>query len=206
MANKPKTKAVLTAENEALKAQLEAMQKESAPADSGKNDEIEISMTKYIKVMSLCPNRLNLSTESRRGKFKFNKFGEVKRVMYKDLVEVMELQDSFLQAGLFLILDKDVVRLHGLDDVYERILDGGTIEKLITGELSNEALSLFLAAPVRQQDAIVDLIIRKLVRDDESVDMNFVFAIEKGTDRSITQRVQEAKEYNELNEKANKKN
>ena len=77
--------------------------------------EKKIQLDDYIQVMSLCNYTLNLSTEGlgRGKKFTFTKFGEIKRIMYKDLVDILEAQSSFLEKGLFYLLNKDVIRKIG---------------------------------------------------------------------------------------------
>lgn len=140
---------------------------------------IKVSGDDYIKVMSLCPHELNLTTQSKgRGKlFTFRKMFEVKRILYRDLADIMENHSAFLEQGLFLILDSDVVRKHGLDETYEKLLDKKKIEQVLQGN-QTDAVNMFKIANPKQQKSICELIINDIVTG-EPVDLNFVDRISR---------------------------
>lgn len=143
------------------------------------SNEIKISGDDYIKVMSLCPHVLNLTTEQKgRGKlFMFKSFGEVKRILYSDVVKIMENHSNFLHDGLFIILNNKVVRRHGLDEVYQKILTKEKINAILDGEQS-DAVNLFKSTNPNQQKIIIDIIVAKLV-DGLYLDLNLIDRISR---------------------------
>jgi sulfur transfer complex TusBCD TusB component (DsrH family) len=136
------------------------------------NEEIVISGDKYIKVMSLTPYLLTLTTQEygRGKKFNFTAFGEVKRIMYKDLVDIMEQHANFLNDGYFVVLDRNVVRKNGLDDVYSKILTKEKMDKILIGN-DSDAVNLFKSCGNVQRRFIINMIHDKMLKD-EPVDLN----------------------------------
>lgn len=160
--------------------------------------DVEINPDGYIKVMSLSPCILNLSTEGYgRGKtYKFTRFGEVKRIPYRFLAEIIEANAGFTEAGSYYIMDRDVIRRHGLDDIYSSILDKSSIDKIFSGN-SSDALSLYKMSNVRQQEIIRDMLVDKL-RDDENFDLNLIVAISKYSKVNLQEKAEDAKEFERL--------
>lgn len=167
-------------------------------------EKIEITSDTYIKVMSLCPVILNLCTRPfGQGKtFKFKVFGEVKRILYGDLVEVLETNPTFAEAGLFFIMDNRVVARHGLDDTYAKILDKSKIEQIFDGN-STDALNLYKQSNPRQQETIRDMLIDRL-RDDENFDLNLIASISKYSKVDLQDMANSAREFSKMDEKEEK--
>src|SRR5512137_2575663 len=137
-----KTKKQLSAEEkkelDALKARLAELEQSTDSVEPKKEQSKEAKRDKvllddYVPVISLLPYRLNLATkEGGQGDIKkFTKFGEVKNILYKDLVDIIEINRSFMEAGYFYILDPVVIRQHGLDDTYSKILTKEKIEDIL---------------------------------------------------------------------------
>ena len=171
-------------------------------------DEKEIKPDDYVEIISLCPHLLNLTTEEKgKGKkFAFKEFGEKKRILYGDLLDVIENHTEytdFLREGYYYINDARVVRKHGLDDVYETNFTKEKIEKLLAGKLEN-AIELFKLVSVSQKQLILEMLIAKMV-DGENIDLNLVSQIGDITDRNIVDTVKSIKFYRELNEKDKKR-
>lgn len=164
---------------EKLKNQVESLQqnntveKTKTEYEEDEIDNIDINPSSYIRIISLIPWPLNLTTRPMgKGKiFRFNSFGSTKRILYSDLVDVLEVFSHFLDKGYFYIADKRVIRKHGLDSIYEKILSKDNIEKIISGVDSETALSLFKSATLDQQETIAKMLIDKRLVD-ESVDLN----------------------------------
>ena len=166
---------------------------------------IDITSDDYVKVMSLSPVILNLCTRQYgQGKtFKFTKFGEVKRILYGDLVEILETNPTFAEAGLFYIMDERVIRRHGLDDTYNSILDKSRIEQIFIGN-NTDALNLYKQSNTRQQEIIRDMLVDRL-RDDENFDLNLVSAISKYSKVDLQEKANSAKEFDEMEKEESKK-
>lgn len=153
-----------------------------------------IPLDEYIPVMSLLPYRLNLPTkEGGNGDIKrFTKFGEVKNIMYKDLVDIMEVNRSFMEAGYFYILNPTVVRQHGLDEVYSKILTKEKIEEILNTNSEN-CIHLYQIANDEQQKIIIQLFIDRIKENPDSVNLNTVDKISRLSKTDILKRAEESK-------------
>jgi len=156
-------------------------------------DDFEIRADSYIKIMSLCSHTLNLSTKAGNlGKtFTFEKFGEVKRILYGDLQLIMERHRNFLRNGLFIILNEEVIRNNGLDEAYESILTKENIDKILSGNESDAVTLLKIANP-KQQQIIVQLFTDKIL-NGEVVEHNFLHRLSGVVGFSIEDRAKDIK-------------
>ena len=137
----------------------------------------------YIPVMSLCPHTLVLSTRpsGESGKqFTFRKMGEIKKIQYEDVVDILEVMRTFADSGVFYILEPQVVYTHGLVETYNKILTNEGINKVLTAD-ADTAFELFKTANERQQRTISEILVRKLLVNEEEnpIDMNFVYMVER---------------------------
>ena len=177
--------AELEKENKKLKERLE-----------GEGDNAGIPLDAYIEVMSLVPFKLNLSTErlGRGRQFSFSRFGEVKRILYNDLASIFENYRSFMEQGYFYILNQKVIRKHGLNDIYEKILTKEMIDNILTFD-SKSAIKLYESASEAQREVIDGMLI-KIVKDKDvsDVDFNIISQVSKIGGRDILTIAQEMKE------------
>jgi len=160
---------------------------------------VAIRPDKYIRVISLCPHILNLSTSKNRNNskpFRFTHMGQEKRIMYQDLVGIMETNPSFVESGFLYIMNKNVVRRHGLDDAYAEILTKKEIFEVMTGDVDS-ALGIFNSANERQQENIAEMLETALV-NDENVDMNLIYRVTQITGIDIAGRAENTKNYNDI--------
>jgi hypothetical protein len=156
------------------------------------NETEDIRPDEYIRVMSLCPMALNLSTQPKgRGKvIRFTRFGEVKSILYSQLVDIIDINTSFVQSGMFYIMNKKVVRKHGLDEVYAKILTKEQFEEIVAAS-SDDAIELYRQSNGAQRENINVILIAK-VRDGEIIDLNFVSKISKIGGVDIMEKAKEA--------------
>lgn len=185
-------------EIEMLKAKIAELEKNSKEVVTTHKEEIEdrkIQQDEYISVMSLLPYNLNLSTkEGGQGSTKkFTKFGEVKKILYKDLVEILEVHSNFLEAGYFYILDPTLIRHHGLDDTYSKILTKDKIEEILLAN-SDECITLYNSSNEKQQEIIVQLLVDKLKDAPGSLNLNMVDRISRISKVDIIKKAEESKE------------
>jgi hypothetical protein len=186
---------------ESLKKELASLKsKEEDLLDRGPSSAgrvLDIRPDDYIKVISLCPYKLNLSTKPKgEGRiFGFNKFGEVKRIRYSDLVEILEVHDKFLEDGFFAIMDEEVVTKHGLEEAYGKVLTKENIEAIMESNQS-DAATLFKNANDRQKELIVLMFVNKIVEGEE-VNLNFLDRISRIVGYSIHERALQTKEQKE---------
>jgi hypothetical protein len=158
----------------------------------------EIKPNEYIKVMSLTYGELNLTTATTTGKkvHTFNKFGDVKRIVYSELVEILHNQFHFAEDGLFYIFDRRVIEFHGLVDAYEKILDKDTLVNILD-KSRDEVVSLFKNASLAQKETIQSLLVDKLLKEDAEVDYGKIDAINRHSTKNILTAVEELKWYQE---------
>jgi hypothetical protein len=188
---------ILRKELQALKEQISEQKDEEifqTDVSSEGSTERKIEQDEYIPVMSLVPHVLNLSTEPNgNGKIKrFESFGQVKRVLYRDLVGIIDSNTKFTEAGYFYILDPDVIRQHGLDDIYANILTKDKMEEILDTDGDN-ASKLFETANSRQKEIIIELIIGKLLENPDSIDLNVVDRIARISKVSIMDKVESSR-------------
>ena len=158
----------------------------------------KIQLDDFISVMSLLPYPLNLSSRAGgQGRLiKFTRFGEVKKILYKDLVDIMENNSNFLEAGYFYILHPALIRHHGLGDVYSTILTKEKIEEVL-GVSSEKSLELYNSANFKQQEVILQALIDKVKESPDSLDLNMVDKISRVAKVDIIKRAEEARKLDE---------
>lgn len=164
-------------------------------AQSG-NEMSEINADEYIEIMSGVPWKLNLNRGIGRNPFRFKTMFQTKRVMYKDLVEVLELNQRFAEEGIFIILDERVIRKHGLEEAYEAILNENLF-KAVLSEPFDVALPIFKLANSRQKAIIANVMISKMA-DGEEIDMNFIHAITAETGIQVLEKVKDKRALAEI--------
>jgi hypothetical protein len=161
-------------------------------------NEIKINQDDYIKVVSLCDNPLYMSSLGfGKGKqWTWEKFGDTKRIVYSDVVAIMENYQRFLKKGYFYIADKRVIRRHGLDDLYESILSKEKIQKILNCN-DDTSVELFSNASEEQRPMILRMIVSKIARG-ENMDLNIVDKISRIAKVNIVEQAKEMKEISEL--------
>ncbi|HOM77842.1 MAG TPA: hypothetical protein PLT50_01405 [bacterium] len=171
----------------ALRARLAELEAQS----ESKNDITDIRPDEYIKVISLVPHTLILSTRPNGGGDikKFTKFGETKRILYRDLLNIMEANPSFVSNGYFYIADKKVVRANGLDDVYEGILTKEQIEKVLTAS-PKEVISIYQSANDAQKEIIIEFVMNKLAESKGAMSLDSIDALERVSNKKIMDSIE----------------
>lgn len=186
-------------EFEALQRQLNALMEKSnvevVSSEKSKNDS-DIRLDRVVKIMSLFRGILNLSRGKDKEELRFLGFGEIKRIQYGQLLELMDRNEGFYRNGLFIILDEEIVKKLGYEDA--NILNREQIERVIDSTCgTEEALELYKSGTDRQKATIVDALI-EYVRDDKEVNQNLIRLIEQESKVKINEKAEEAKEYMEL--------
>jgi hypothetical protein len=203
-----KTSKKLSAEE---KKELELLKARLAELDPSTVEESEMTKTSqenklgklplddYVPVISLLPYRLNLATkEGGQGDIKkFTRFGEVKNILHKDLVDIIEVNRSFMEAGYFYILDPVVIRQHGLDEVYSKILTKEKIEDILNNVNTEHCVKLYESANPEQQRVIAQLFVDKMKADPSSVNLYTVDRISRLSGIDIPRRAEEEKALQE---------
>lgn len=161
----------------------------------------KIFLDELISVMSLIDYPLNLLQQNNgRAKYRFEKFGQVKEILYQDILTILENYQSFLESGYFVILDKRVVDRHGLQEISRKVLKKDQIAKIIEG--TDEAVQLYKTCSNEQQRLIIGMLTRKLTDDPQSVDLNVVDSISRLAKINIQQNAEDARELYAKKEEA----
>lgn len=170
-----------------------ATRKKTQPSVQRREPLEEIYADEYIQVMNICPMPLTLSTESLgKGRtYNFLKFGEIKRIVYGDLVRIMDSASTFLEKGFFYIMDDRVVRKHGFTGIYDQLLTKEKLDKIF--DMGVDAYALYSSATENQRKFIDTMLVRR-VRDDEFVDFNLLAKILKNFGVDIVEKGRTAKE------------
>jgi len=161
---------------------------------------VEIRPDRYVKIMSLLPFVLNLPRGKGIPPLSFKEFGEIKRVTYSVLIEMMNFEtfERFLNNGNFTILDDVVTRYLGLEDSINKILKKDDIERIFDNTCSTEnAFELFKSTNDRQKIIITDMLV-SMIRDGKDVNMNLIHLIERDSKIKIVEKAENAKEAMEL--------
>lgn len=195
------TKQPLTPEEELAQLRARIAELESSEDESSDLDSKKIQQDEYIPVMSLIPFNLNLSTkEGGQGSIKkFTRFGEVKQILYKDLIDILEVHPSFVEGGYFYIMHPAFIRQHGLDEAYSKILTKEKIEEIISTK-SEDCVALYTSANPKQQEIIVQFLISKIIENPDSVNLNVVDRISRLSKIDIAKRAEELRPVKEESE------
>jgi|WetSurSiteA1Bulk_404760.scaffolds.fasta_scaffold59856_1 hypothetical protein len=166
----------------------------------------EIRPDEYITVMSLLPYTLILTTQPMGGGSvkRFTKFGETKRLLYSELVDIMENCQSFLEAGYFYIMDMDVIRKHGLNELYSNILTKEKMQEIVDSK-SNNAVELYNSATPRQQETIIQMLVDKVKGDPQGTDMNIIDKLSRASGINIVETAEREKEIENTPEETEEK-
>jgi hypothetical protein len=178
----------LSQENSQLKSTIEEMKKmiEGLVSKSQEKETVEvikyvekeeseyidIPLNKVIKVMSLYVGGLNLKTSANGKGFRFNNFGDIQPIIYNDLIQIMSYQNRFCNEGYFMILDKEVIKAHALEDNYKKILDAKQIKNIL--EYDDAKITEFFTSTTQNiRESIISIVVDK-INNDNKLDKNKV--------------------------------
>lgn len=179
-------------EIDALEAKLAELKQVTELKGEEKN---KIQLDDLIPVMSLLSYPLNLSTKERgQGDvFKFDYFGQIKKILYSKLLGILEVHNNFMEYGYFIILDERVIKSHGLQETYSKILTKDKIDKILNG--SAGAVELYSSCNEEQQKVIVSMMVEKVRDNPDSVDLNVVDKLSRISGVNITARADDSRSY-----------
>jgi hypothetical protein len=128
--------------------------------------------------MSLFSGGLNLRPSNDSSQvFRFEFVGQIFPILYSDLSKVLANQRKFFEQGYCMILDKNVVKAHYLEDHYKKFIDAKVINNIL--EYDDETIEqIFSGTTQIIQQSIVDTLINK-INNNEFADKNKVSIISK---------------------------
>lgn len=171
--------------------------KERAVRPAKQEKSTDIPLNKYINVMSLVGNKLNLSTKAKgQGKtYSFENFGVIKKMFYSELLDIINNHPNFFEAGYFYILDSEVIESNNWVEMYEKILSKDNMESILNN--APNALQLFEGTNSKQRGVIVEFFVDKIL-SGQAVDFNLIANINRIGNVDIQQVAKERKEVSDL--------
>ena len=186
-----KAEAKYKEENDALKKQMEEMQKmiqqlmsqQSAPVaqsvqeEDNEQQKEEIPLTKRIKVTSITTGGVNLKTSYDSGarKFRLEHLGQTKAIQYEYLIDCINTDRWLFEDGLVYINDPQVVEEQLLEEEYKKFLTPDKIQNILSFDV--ETIKQMVSNSTREiQETICSVVIDK-INAGENIDLNKVYAI-----------------------------
>lgn len=181
-------------ENQEAMAKMQEMMAnmQSQPAVSELKEVQPVGRNK-VKVMSLLPYQLNLTTEPMgMGKiYTFNKYGEAQKIRFNDLEDIVHNHRKNMEDGVFYICDRDAIEALELTDEYESLFDKIGVDKIV--ELADEtSVEMFLTLSDFMRDAVARQIAEK-INSGANYNLNYLNTIQMRSDIDIMKIAQELK-------------
>jgi hypothetical protein len=176
-----------------LKAKLAMLESNQSQGETQETKKIQLD--ELITVVSLLSYPLNLSTKEKGqgDTFRFESFGQIKKIIYSKLLSIIEVHRNFLEWGYFLILDDRVIKEHGLQETYSKILTKEKIEQILSG--SKSGIDLYKSCNEQQQKVIVSMVIEKVRDNPDSIDLNMVDQLSRVSGVNIAGKAEDARTY-----------
>lgn len=128
-----------------------------------------------VLFISLCNHTLNLCTEQ-RGEgtvYSFEKFGEEQIIPYSDAKKIIRNNKRFIKGGKCYIVDDDLIKAEHLTNDYKRILSKDALLELLNAD-KKKFQSIFDTMTDTQKETIKSVLIEKIIKEKEDVDMNII--------------------------------
>lgn len=161
-------------EVESLKTQIQSLKdmieslKSSAKESANTNKESVENSNEYVSLTSLFNGTLNLVYGNIV--IKFEKFGDTRAIPRDRASECISANMSFFTKGYCYIHDSQIVKLYGLEQLYETLLTD-TVMKNITTYSNDDIKSLVSHAPSEQKKILHDMLAVKYANGEVS-DLN----------------------------------
>lgn len=145
---------------------IELLLKDKVKSNDGDRD---------ITFISLCNHTLNLSTEANgEGNiYTFSEFGEEQSIPYSDAKKIIKNNKSFIKGGKCYIADEDIIASEHLTNDYKKILNKENLLQVLSLDRSKFS-TIFNSMTKIQKEILKDIVIEKIAKDKDSVDMNIV--------------------------------
>lgn len=144
-----------------------------------------------IRLQSLTRGELCLNVNGSVA-INFDKYGDIKPVLYSELMNIVNNNRLFAEEGAFYIMDDASVKYLGLSRYYDSILSYDEIEQLES--YSDEELKTIIPKVSDFQKDVISLVFASRMYNDEPVDRNKVEVISKACEIDIAKRAREMKE------------
>ena len=144
-----------------------------------------------IRLQSLTKGELCLNVNGSVA-INFDKYGDIKPVLYSELMNIVNNNRRFAEEGAFYIMDDASVKYLGLSRYYDNILSYDEIESLES--YSDDELRTIVTKISDFQKDVVSLVFANRIYNDEQVDRNKIEIISKACEIDIAKRAREMKQ------------
>ena len=144
-----------------------------------------------IRLQSLTKGELCLNVNGSVA-INFDKYGDIKPVLYSELMNIVNNNRRFAEEGAFYIMDDASVKYLGLSRYYDNILSYDEIESLES--YSDDELRTIVPKISDFQKDVVSLVFANRIYNDEQVDRNKIEVISKACEIDIAKRAREMKQ------------
>ena len=144
-----------------------------------------------IRLQSLTKGELCLNVNGSVA-INFDKYGDIKPVLYSELMNIVNNNRRFAEEGAFYIMDDASVKYLGLSRYYDNILSYDEIESLES--YSDDELRTIITKISDFQKDVVSLVFANRIYNDEQVDRNKIEVISKACEIDIAKRAREMKQ------------
>ena len=144
-----------------------------------------------IRLQSLTKGELCLNVNGSVA-INFDKYGDIKPVLYSELMNIVNNNRRFAEEGAFYIMDDASVKYLGLSRYYDNILSYDEIESLES--YSDDELRTIITKISDFQKDVVSLVFANRIYNDEQVDRNKIEIISKACEIDIAKRAREMKQ------------
>lgn len=181
-----KIELILNSQGQTVEATLE-----STPLYSPSYDDIVIRPDRYIPVMSLTNTLMILKGNNKF--YKFAKYGDIIRIVYADVMDIVHNHNNMAIDGAFYIMDEQVVDVQGLREFYTKVLDKKALDELIT-KSAKEFEKVFSTLSDTQKKTILNNVVQAMI-DGEDISANIVTAVNKACGANVDTMVDEFKNF-----------
>lgn len=177
-------------------------QKAEQPVDTVQKQDVAVVRKNYdnlrqprpdamIRLQSLTKGELCLNVNGSVA-INFDKYGDIKPVLYSELMNIVNNNRRFAEEGAFYIMDDASVKYLGLSRYYDNILSYDEIESLES--YSDDELRTIVTKISDFQKDVVSLVFANRIYNDEQVDRNKIEVISKACEIDIAKRAREMKQ------------
>ena len=177
-------------------------QKAEQPVNTMQKQDVEVVRKNYdnlrqprpdamIRLQSLTKGELCLNVNGSVA-INFDKYGDIKPVLYSELMNIVNNNRRFAEEGAFYIMDDASVKYLGLSRYYDNILSYDEIESLES--YSDDKLRTIITKISDFQKDVVSLVFANRIYNDEQVDRNKIEVISKACEIDIAKRAREMKQ------------
>ena len=178
------------------------VQKAEQPVNTMQKQDVEVVRKNYdnlrqprpdamIRLQSLTKGELCLNVNGSVA-INFDKYGDIKPVLYSELMNIVNNNRRFAEEGAFYIMDDASVKYLGLSRYYDNILSYDEIESLES--YSDDELRTIITKISDFQKDVVSLVFANRIYNDEQVDRNKIEVISKACEIDIAKRAREMKQ------------